>query len=189
MDKQMSLTQDIRYLKGVGPKRAKEFNSLGIHTIKDLFDYFPFRIDDFSRTKRIADLRPGDEVSVAGRVTTTVTIPGLRGPVVRVGISDGTGLCYLVWYNMPYMTSRLRRGMKVVASGKAEWRRESWEIAHPWLKREQGQTSMGQLSQYIIVRQNCLLQPYLGLLARTLRFILAWFRNCLLLTQSPDMNL
>ena len=134
MDKQMSLTQDIRYLKGVGPKRAKEFNSLGIHTIKDLFDYFPFRIDDFSCTKRIADLRPGDEVTVAGRVTTTVTIPGLRGPVVRVGISDGTGLCYLVWYNMPYMTSRLRRGMKVVASGKAEWRRESWEIAHPLVK-------------------------------------------------------
>ena len=145
MEKGISLTQDIRYLKGVGPKRAKEFHSLGIETVKDLFDYFPFRIDDFSRTKRIADLKPGDEVSVAGKIITTTTIPGLRGPVLRVGMSDGTGICYLVWYNMPYLARRMRRGMQVFASGKVEWRREGWEIAHPLIQENVQTGSKGPI--------------------------------------------
>ena len=41
MGMQLSLDQDVRYLKGVGPKRAKELNSLGVETVQDLLDYFP----------------------------------------------------------------------------------------------------------------------------------------------------
>ena len=102
MGMQLSLDQDVRYLKGVGPKRAKELNSLGVETVQDLLDYFPFRIEDFSQIKRIRDLNPGDEVTISGKVVSLSTMPGRRGPVLRAGVSDGSGICYLVWYNTPY---------------------------------------------------------------------------------------
>ncbi|HPL83058.1 MAG TPA: hypothetical protein PLJ15_02175, partial [Candidatus Omnitrophota bacterium] len=39
----------IRYLKGIGPKRAERFAEAGVKTILDLFYFFPRRYED--RTK------------------------------------------------------------------------------------------------------------------------------------------
>ena len=105
--------------------------ALGVKTVQDLLDFFPFRIDDFSRVQKLKDLRPGEKVTVAGRVVSVSIVPSIRGRALRVGISDGTGTCYLVWYNMVYMAKQFYRGQQLVASGKVEWRRRSWELAHP----------------------------------------------------------
>lgn len=131
MLRRLSLQDDVRYIKGVGPRRAKMLAALGVKTVQDLLDFFPFRIDDFSRVQKLKDLRPGEKVTVAGRVVSVSIVPSIRGRALRVGISDGTGTCYLVWYNMVYMAKQFYRGQQLVASGKVEWRRRSWELAHP----------------------------------------------------------
>ncbi len=144
MPQKVSLHDNVRYIKGVGPKRAKAFQSLGIETVQDLLDYRPFRIDDFSQVKKLKHLQPGDRVTIAAKVSSVAIIPSLRGRALRVGVTDGTGTCYLVWYNMPYLYKRFYRGLRVIASGKIEWRRNSWEIAHP-LWKEAGQASANGL--------------------------------------------
>lgn len=131
MSRRLSLQDDVRYVKGVGPRRAKMLGSLGVRTVQALLDFFPFRIDDFSRVQKLKDLEPGERVTIAGRVTSVAVIPSIRGRALRVGVSDGTGTCYLVWYNMLYLSKQFYRGQQIVASGKVEWRRRSWEIAHP----------------------------------------------------------
>ena len=35
------LTDDIQYLKGIGPAKAKLFAALGIHTVEDLYTTIP----------------------------------------------------------------------------------------------------------------------------------------------------
>ena len=35
---------DIQYIKGVGEKRARFFNKLGIYTVDDLIHYYPRNI-------------------------------------------------------------------------------------------------------------------------------------------------
>ena len=97
MSRRLSLQDDVRYLKGVGPRRAKMFASLGVNTVQDLLDFFPFRIDDFSRVQRLRNLEPGEKVTIAGKVISVAVIPSIRGRALRVGVSDGTGICYLVW--------------------------------------------------------------------------------------------
>lgn len=37
----MNLDTPIQYVKGVGPKRAKLFNKLGIFTVQDLLEHYP----------------------------------------------------------------------------------------------------------------------------------------------------
>ncbi|MGI6627536.1 MAG: ATP-dependent DNA helicase RecG [Bacillota bacterium] len=139
----MSLQESVRYIKGVGPKRARALGTLGIDTVKDLLDYVPFRIDDFSQVKKLNTLRSGDQVTVEGKVVSVAAIPGRRGPVLRVGLFDGTGDCFLVWYNMPYLARSFYRGMAIVASGKVQWRRESWEMAHPLWEEAKDPLSSG----------------------------------------------
>lgn len=37
----MFLDTPIQYVPGVGPKRAKLFNKLGVFTVQDLLEYYP----------------------------------------------------------------------------------------------------------------------------------------------------
>ena len=55
----MKLDDNIRFLKGVGEKRAELFNKKGIKTVEDLLYYFPRSHEDRSENKEIADCIEG----------------------------------------------------------------------------------------------------------------------------------
>lgn len=56
MDPQLT---EIKYLKGVGPKRAELLSKeLGVVTLGDLIHFYPFRYIDRSSIMRICDIRP-----------------------------------------------------------------------------------------------------------------------------------
>ncbi len=133
-----SLTDPVRYLKGVGPKKAEILLGLGIATAGDLLHYYPFRLDDFSRFVPIDMLQAGEDATVTGRVMASSYVGSQRGPALRVRISDGRGFLSLVWYNMPYLHRNFPPGAHVFASGRAEWRRGGLEMAHPiWQVRQE----------------------------------------------------
>ncbi len=51
------LDTSIEYLKGVGPKRAALLKSeIGVHTFRDLLQYYPFRYIDKSKIHRISEI-------------------------------------------------------------------------------------------------------------------------------------
>ena len=66
----MLLSQDIKYLKGVGPMRAKALEKdLGIHTIEDLVTTYPYRYIDRSKIYAIRELREGMQyVQIKGKI-------------------------------------------------------------------------------------------------------------------------
>ena len=68
------LHAELRFLKGVGPRRAAELERAGLRTSDDLLHRFPLRYEDRSRLVRSSDLRRGEAAAVRGRVVST----GLR---------------------------------------------------------------------------------------------------------------
>ncbi|MGE5578814.1 MAG: ATP-dependent DNA helicase RecG [Bacillota bacterium] len=141
-----SLSDEVRYLKGVGPKKAEILSTLGIRTVADLLNHYPFRLLDFSRFVPMALVKPGEDVTVAGKVISSAFVGSQRGQALRIRVSDGSGVISLVWYNMPYMHRNFPPGMEVFASGRAEWRRGGLEIAHPvWQPKAPGQEIKGPL--------------------------------------------
>ena len=93
--------QDIKYLHGVGPKRAQLLGGeLGIYSYYDMLYNFPFRYIDRSTIYRIADLT-GDlpSIQLKGRfVTFTVHGEGRKRRLQGL-FSDGTGTVDVVWFN------------------------------------------------------------------------------------------
>ena len=59
---------DIKFLKGVGPRRAKILNLNDIYTVEDIIRYYPRKYLDRTNIKKIADLIIGDKVVVLARV-------------------------------------------------------------------------------------------------------------------------
>jgi ATP-dependent DNA helicase RecG len=58
----------LKYVKGVGPARAEMLESKGLVTVEDLLSYAPFRYEDRTNVKTIAELAPGEMATVIAEV-------------------------------------------------------------------------------------------------------------------------
>ncbi len=108
----------VQYLPGVGPKKAALLAKLGIATVGDLLWHVPRAWIDRSRITPLDELIPGSVQTAIG-VIRQVEAPATRrrSALVEAEIADDTGTAWAVWFNQPYLASRLVPGRKVMVSG------------------------------------------------------------------------
>ncbi|MEW6252390.1 MAG: DEAD/DEAH box helicase, partial [Planctomycetota bacterium] len=117
----------VQYIKGVGPARAQMFATLGIHTVGDLLHYYPFRHEEDRGETLIEDLQPGTTATIRGEVVRM----GGRQPSIWADLDDGTGLCRLRWFNLPYGGKGVFTGATVVAQGRVQIYGDRAEMVQP----------------------------------------------------------
>ena len=116
-----ALLRPVSEAAGVGKKRAKVLEKLGIRTIEDLLLYLPRRLEDRRNFVRIGTLRGGETACVRGEIAAVSQIRvNPRMQVVKAAIGDGTGFLYAVWFNQPWIANQLRRGEAIDLYGKVE---------------------------------------------------------------------
>ena len=112
---------DIVYLKGVGPSRAKVLAAeLGIRTCGDLLEYFPFRHIDRSMQSTVATLtEESGYVVLRGTVSNMQTVStGRFRERLTVDFSDGTGILQLVWFQgTKWVREKLKPNVKYTIMG------------------------------------------------------------------------
>lgn len=116
----MALDSPIRYLKGVGEKRAAEFAKKGIVTVGDLLYFFPRSHEDRSKLKRIADCAEGETVCIRAAVYNAPTDRYVRRNMLisSMQVFDGSGSINLVWYNNKYVKNNFTEGEEYIFFGK-----------------------------------------------------------------------
>jgi len=111
-------------VKGVGPARAEMLAAKGIQTVEDLLTYAPFRYEDRSNLKRIAELAPGEMATVIAEVR-TASLAGFRRRdlgMFEASFGDGSGGRLLArWFHAGYLAEVIRPGQRVALYGKVEW--------------------------------------------------------------------
>ena len=125
---------DIKFLPGVGPKRAELFNKeLGIYSYEDLLYYYPYKYIDRSRTYTIREING------------TMPYIQLRGKIVRYEtqgegykrrltaiFADATGTIELVWFKgIKYIQDRYKPGTEYTLFGRPTLFGSRLNIAHP----------------------------------------------------------
>src|SRR5205809_964295 len=75
----LTLTSPVKFLKGVGPKRAEALQRLGIRTAGDLLYHVPHRYLDATTVTPLARAAVNQEVTCVGRVVSTGVLPTRRG--------------------------------------------------------------------------------------------------------------
>ena len=112
------LDTPVNYVKGVGPVIAKKFEKLGVKTVRDLLYYFPYRHIDYSRLKKIAELKEGEEQTIVANVWQASEVrPGGRRSTEAI-VGDETGNLRVLWFNQPYIARQLPTNSQIVLSGK-----------------------------------------------------------------------
>jgi ATP-dependent DNA helicase RecG len=66
----LTLTSEVKYLRGVGPVRAELLAGRGIRTVEDLLYYTPFRYEDRTRVTPVRDLVAGQMATILAEVLT-----------------------------------------------------------------------------------------------------------------------
>ena len=56
------LNTDVRYIKGIGEKKALALNKLGVFTLRDLVSFYPRRYEDRTQYRPIALALDGEQV-------------------------------------------------------------------------------------------------------------------------------
>ncbi len=134
----MLTTDDIVYLKGVGPSRAKVLASeLGIITAGQLLEHIPYRYIDRSKLSTIATLSDDNSlVMLRGTVSNMQTVSsGPRRERLTVDLYDGTGSIQLVWFaGTKWVRERLKPNVEYIVMGKPTLFNGSWQISHPELE-------------------------------------------------------
>ena len=131
----MNIYDDIAYLKGVGPQRAKVLASeAGIHTFADLLDYLPFRHVDRSVMSTVATLtEESGLVVLKGLVSNMQTVAtGKHRERLTVDFYDGTARLQLVWFaGTKWVRDKLKPNVEYLVIGHPTVFNGQWQISHP----------------------------------------------------------
>jgi ATP-dependent DNA helicase RecG len=127
------LQQDIKYLKGVGPKKSAVFNTLGIYTLEDLVYYFPRTYLDRTRQRSIGALIEGEMTTVVGQIhQVMVQGQGWRNKRLKVVIKDNTGMMELIWFQgAAYLEKKFHQGDALAVFGKVGFFNRTPQMNHP----------------------------------------------------------
>jgi ATP-dependent DNA helicase RecG len=120
----LTLSSEVKFLKGVGPARAELLAARGIHTVEDLLYYTPFRYEDRTRITRIRDLVPGQVTTVLAKVLTSGLMRTRKSGIYiyDLACTDGSGMLRCKWFNAVYLerSKVFRPGQRVFFYGKVE---------------------------------------------------------------------
>ncbi|MCD8181633.1 MAG: ATP-dependent DNA helicase RecG [Firmicutes bacterium] len=141
------MSEDIRYLKGVGEKRAALFNKKGIKTVEDLLYYFPRSYEDRSETKEIADCNEGETVCINITVFSPVKDTRVRRNMLisTMIVCDQSGALNVVWYNNKYVKGQFMTGDEYIMYGKITRNRGKKEMINPVFEKKGSERFTGKI--------------------------------------------
>lgn len=129
MNKNLNLPLD--QLKGIGPETKKQLEDMRIHTIYDLLEYFPYRYEDF-RVRNPEDMKHEEKVTVEGKVHSepSLVFYGRKKSRLTVKVLIGNVLISAVFFNQPYLKSKLVLGDLITVTGKWDQHRQTITATH-----------------------------------------------------------
>ena len=128
------LTDDLKKIKGVGPKIETHLNSLNIHPIEDLIFHLPTRYENKTKLNEIKELNQNQTAHVEGEIIESkIYFPGRRSFIAK--ITDGTGFLNIrMFYFSQAQAKAFEKGKVVRAYGSVKISGSKIEMFHPSYK-------------------------------------------------------
>lgn len=96
----MNLFDDIRFIPGVGPKKARYFYKNDVKTVEDfLFYLIPRKLLDKREPFYLASIREDGEYFVRVRIFDKRIVQKKKGEILECVVYDGTGSATCWWFN------------------------------------------------------------------------------------------
>lgn len=117
------LASPIKFLKGVGPRRAKQFQALGIETIEGLLYHFPRRYEDRTHFVPLSQVQENSTATVRGKIKKIKSLSSWKRrnfQILRATIEDETQAMDVVWFNQPFLSKILKEDQELILYGEVD---------------------------------------------------------------------
>ena len=143
----IDLRQNVQYVKGVGPNKAKLLHNIGVNTLEDLITYFPRTYEDRSKPKEIASLVDGEEALIEVMATSNMSEIriGKSRTILKLIVRDESGACVITWFNQKYLKGKFKVGEKYKFYGKAQIKYGKVEMVNPVFDVENSSKNTGKI--------------------------------------------
>ena len=134
---QQYLKQDIKFLPGVGPKRAELLmEELNIRVYEDLLTHYPYRYVDRSRFYKISEVSTEMPfIQIRGKITGYAAVGKGRGKRLTANFRDESGQIQLVWFRgAKWIPENHPVGKELIAFGRPSVFNRKLNMVHPELE-------------------------------------------------------
>lgn len=136
----MKLDTDIKYLKGVGERRAAMLSRLGVSDVNALVRLYPRVYEDWSRIKNINEAQIGEICCIKGIVGSPVHKNLIRKGLTlyKTEITDGSGIMGITIFNSRFAAEKLTEGDEFLFFGRVGGNLYRKEMNSPEIEPAEG---------------------------------------------------
>jgi len=136
----MELNTDIKYLKGVGEKRARLLAKLGVLNVNALLRFYPRAYEDWSQITPIAKTPFGEPCCIKAIVDHKPSAHMVRKgmTIYKTDVTDGETLLHVTIFNNKYAAEKLKEGEEFLFFGKIGGSLYSREMLSPDIEKAEG---------------------------------------------------
>ena len=133
----MTPDTEVRYLKGVGERRAAALARLDIHTLADLLHHYPVRYEDRRQVSAIMELQPGQSGCIEATVASDPRLSRIRRglDLVKLRAVDDSGSVEITYFNQSYLQKQLHCGEDYFIYGTMEGSLTRRTMSNPVMER------------------------------------------------------
>lgn len=136
----MKLDTDIKYLKGVGERRAAMLSRLGVSDVNALVRLYPRIHEDWSQIKSINEAQIGEICCIKGIVGSPVRKNLIRKGLTlyKTEITDGSGIMGITIFNSRFAAEKLTEGDEFLFFGRVGGNLYRKEMNSPEIEPAEG---------------------------------------------------
>ncbi|MDP4132876.1 MAG: ATP-dependent DNA helicase RecG [Bacillota bacterium] len=165
-----NLDLQIIKIKGVGSAIEKKLERLGITTVSDMLYYFPYRIEDRSEIKKIAELQEGETACIKAAVFSAVSERRVRKNMViyNLTLRDDSGFINAIWYNNKYVVNTFKIGNFYTFYGQIKRSAGKKDIINPVYEKADVNIATGRIIPVYQLTSGLSLKALLGIASKCL---------------------
>ncbi|MEK7139452.1 MAG: DNA helicase RecG, partial [Patescibacteria group bacterium] len=108
----IKIQQPVTTFHHVARQLSGPLKKLGIATVADLVEYYPFRYADFSHLVPLDQITAGEVVTIQGQVARIKSYRSWKRHllITEAAITDGQHTITVRWFNQPFVTRTIKVG-------------------------------------------------------------------------------
>ena len=139
---EFDFNDNVTYVKGVGPNRAKALEKLNIFTMYDLLTHYPRTYEDQRTITPISNAEVDAQGIFIGTLSNINLRETYRLKIITAILTDSTGSILVTWFNQQYLMKLLHDGTKILIIGKPKF--DKWS----------GGLSINQIDSFSILEKD-----------------------------------
>lgn len=131
-----SMDMPLRYLKGVGERRAEQLARLGVSTAGELLRFFPRGYEDWSVVVKIQEAPYGQTCCVKGTALNNPVEHRIRKGLTlfKFNVSDGSANLRVTLFNNKYAAAKIKAGEEYLFFGQVNGDFTHREMSSPMIE-------------------------------------------------------